>query len=283
MNRTDTKTACLTALLYYKDIWQKDVDTSHLWQKSNQVISYFNFAAECTRVFGTDDNWYQLVNEQPSAFLKDFEAYVKTAIGDKTLWTDDFGWAGLACVSVAKWVKDNQPNANPPWTTYMDYAAQCWLELYHVSTTRPAVYDTSPVPGKSQIKPVPAGTSNRPLEPEDLDEANYMKNTVSNALYFNLSMALYDFLGQVSYVPKFDDFSRLGCLQGAYNQYIYFRLWFATPRNIPAGIPENYFHTLIDSQGTVYGAMVEERPVAYDGVGVPPNKGYDPRSTLVAW
>ena len=126
------------------------------------------------------------------------------------------------------------------------------------------------LPVVSETTPVGGGCSNRALG-ADPDKSVGWKNTVTNALYFNLSMQLFEFLEE--FPNSQDRVKPSDCLSSAYQQYSYFKNWFAVMADPPT-IPDNFWHTLGD---TAY-AMIEERPVAY-----PPWVGYDPTGTSVPW
>ena len=262
MDQRQTQQACKNAMEHYRVIWFNDNDPTHFWQKANQLISIFQFAKTCTKAFGTSYDYYQLANDPTSRFLNDFWNSFQAATANEYLWTDDYGWGGIACLEVARWLKINRPNASPSWKDYRSGAIMCYNRMKDV-TLLVSVQNTTPIPG---------GCSNQPLK-ADSASGEYWKNTVTNALYFNLSMQLYEFLTE--FPDSTAGLSPGSCLYSAYNQYIYFASWFGiTPH--PPDVPDPYLHRLATSADI---AMIEERPVAL----APDWRGYDPNNTEITW
>ena len=251
MDQATTLQACRIAVERYRDIWYQDTttDPDHFWQKSNQMDSYLRFAALATKVFGDPQYWYQVLdtthNGQTTMLVDYWNCTTKAMNGDG-VWTDDFGWGGIACLTLAEYLKVNRPNSNPPWTAWRDLGIDCFDHMVKY-------WDAS-----TDAIPVQHGISNRPPNGESSD---YAKNTVTNANFMALSMHLYHFL------KKYSDNSHPGKLkesiQYAYNQYLWFLGWINTLSN-GTWIPYNYFHELTAAPpAQPSAAMLEERPVAW--------------------
>jgi hypothetical protein len=104
MDKDTTRAACEAALTRYEAIWAKDnvLDNAHFWQKANQVHSYLRFASIATAVFGDDTTWYRLLTDPQHKFLEEYWKVLDSALAKESYWTDDYGWAGIACLSVAQ-------------------------------------------------------------------------------------------------------------------------------------------------------------------------------------
>lgn len=69
--------------------------------------------------------------------LEDYWDRVNKALVDETLWTDDFGWGGTACLSVAEYVMLKRPSSPPPsWTAWRDQGIQCFGNMKENGTVR---------------------------------------------------------------------------------------------------------------------------------------------------
>jgi hypothetical protein len=276
LNYDQTLIAAFNAIEFYRTIWANDPvkDAIHVWQKSNQVDSYLNLAEQCTRAFGAKNtyDWYSLVRdinmiETPDSLLADLWNNVDQAIRKQDLWTDDYGWAGIACLQVANWVMDKE-GANPVWQLWYAKAVECWQRMQLVANTL-----------SLGGQPVPNGILNRPLAPNSEDEhKHFVKNTVSNALYFVLSLRLYLFIRNTNNIPvnpHLGDIKKQ-TLQAAFAMYTWFRGWINQPAMGPT-LPRTFWHSV---GGEPRVAMLEERPVAYPplkGVSnpLPPDNTYD--------
>lgn len=266
LNQSATKKAARNAIDFYATIWKNDTTgiPKHVWQWSNQIDSYLNFAEQCTRAFGsTDYDWFNIVQDidvahNPSSLVANLWKNITNSLEVKDLWSDDYGWAGIACLQMANFVM-NKPNANPVWQFWYKRAVQCWQRMKLVADTLSKGGD-----------PIPDGILNRPLvlDMDDHYHDHYVKNTVTNALYYALSLRLYLFIRNTNDIPVDPDFRNIkhDTLQSAYAMYIWFRGWINTIPNGPT-LPRSFWH---DINGQPKVAMLEERPVAY-----PPHKGVD--------
>src|ERR1700761_1002512 len=113
MNKLDTYTACQQALKKYISIW--NLDGLHLWPIANQVHSYLRFAEIASKCYPTlvdptnDIPWYYLLtndNDDKLNFVENFYTILDDSIENGDPWVDDYGWCGLACISVAKAYKE---------------------------------------------------------------------------------------------------------------------------------------------------------------------------------
>jgi hypothetical protein len=259
MDKDTTRAACEAALTRYEAIWAKDnvLDNAHFWQKANQVHSYLRFASIATAVFGDDTTWYRLLTDPQHKFLEEYWKVLDSALAKESYWTDDYGWAGIACLSVAQTLKAKNYDPTHTWTDWRNVGIRCFQVMECGAAKSQGGY------------PVPDGISNRPLNPDP--GQTFLKNTVTNANFMALAMQLYAFLKEnpdnLAPVSPYD------ALQAAYNQYLWFYGWINTPATNPGipntGIPYNYYHHL--RAPNLYAAMIEERPVAF-----PPQYTYNP-------
>lgn len=147
MDPTTALAACQSALERYAAIWANDVwggdyGNYHFWQKSNQVWSYLRFAGIASTAFvhvngaPPKEYWYQLVmdkNGQPvTAFLDDFWHATESALQSHGFWADDYGWGGIACLTVARVTQAGTVppgNSETTWKTWRDRAILCFKEM----------------------------------------------------------------------------------------------------------------------------------------------------------
>jgi hypothetical protein len=269
MDQATTYTACRMALERYRDIWYQDStpDPKNFWQKSNQMDSYLRFAALASKVFGTPGLWYQVLDNkhEEKTFLQAYWDCTDKALTNGTLWADDFGWGGIACLTLAEYLKLNRPTSNPSWTAWRDLGIQCFDHMVNSWDGSPDAY------------PIQHGISNCP---PNGDPADYAKNSVTNANFMALSMHLYNFLKKYPDPPlsgKAKD-----ALKYAYYQYLWFLGWINTRSN-GSWIPYDYFHELTVTPPTQpFAAMIEERPVA-NPPGTYPESDSPPFSANCAW
>jgi hypothetical protein len=280
MDQNTAYTASQNALKYYKGIWAKDVFTEwgHLWAKANQAHSYLRFAEVASKCYptlvnpSTDLDWYVLMKDPQNLFFGDLWNAITSATDTPRFWVDDYGWCGLACIKVAETYRNL--NFVPPsdsnghtWMEWRDKAFICMQLMFKAA-------QSSASQGGS---PVANGLSNQPIvDPSGF----YLKNTVTNALYFLLPMTLYDWCKQYPSDSPAPAISNAGLLQIAWMQYSWFRDWFAVKPNAPPGvwnkgIPFNYYHRQTPNLRN-YFALIEDRPVAFD-----PDT-YDPEG-VVEW
>src|SRR5579871_2492220 len=108
MSDYNIKTACQNALDYYEKIWALDKEPPspemlHFWQKSNQIHSYIRFAQVSSKLFTDQPKkyWFKLIanpRTEGISIADDYWNYTTDALTrtEKPLWTDDFGWGGMA-------------------------------------------------------------------------------------------------------------------------------------------------------------------------------------------
>jgi|SRR5579871_918319 len=164
LTRDETRDACKFALDWYVRIWGAGI--GGFWTFSNQMMSYLQFAEACTAAFGSDNppyNYYQLVSQSNSEYLARYSLIVQSAIADKSLWTDDFGWGGIACLKLAEYLKKNNRS---DWVQYRNFAYSCLDRMVTVSK-----YDIV-----KYTSPVSKGLSNYAEKPGMADD-KYWKNT----------------------------------------------------------------------------------------------------------
>jgi hypothetical protein len=280
MNKLDTYTACQQALKKYRSIW--NLDGSHLWPIANQVHSYLRFAEIASKCYPTlvdptnDIPWYYLLtndNDDKLNFVENFFTILDNSSKNDDPWVDDYGWCGLACISVARTYKEQ--NITPPtnghtWLEWRDMAFKC-LTLMNIAALQNASIGGAPVPN---------GLSNCPIHATDWTK--YVKNTVTNATYMLLAITLYDWCIKYPNGPPTSP-TKQTCLNTAYNQYVWFRDWFRTRSNAPPGIwnemiPFNYYHTKQNGIKTEFLSLIEDRPIAF-----PPGYTYSSNSATLDW
>jgi hypothetical protein len=150
MDPNTTLAACRSALDRYAKIWALDVwggeyGNYHFWQKSNQVWSYLRFAVVASTTFEhltglnppapPKQYWFQLVMDASgkpvTAFLDDFWYATESALQSHGFWADDYGWGGIACLTVAQLTQTGivPLPIGVTWKTWRDRAILCFKEM----------------------------------------------------------------------------------------------------------------------------------------------------------
>jgi hypothetical protein len=255
---------------FYNDAPVKPDLSYNFWQKSNQLDSYLRLASLAEEAWGPLQNFWNAVlygtgtNPPRMGLIENFRRTVSAAVTVQTLWSDDYGWGGMACTSAAEYLLKHSP-ALQDWQQFRKLAAQC----YNIQVER---WDST-----DDAKPVLHGLSNCP---PNAKPNNYAKNTVTNANFFALSIHAYEFFKTYP-EPTFPNMSRTGLFY-AYQQYLWFRDWIHTKRDNDDHIPYNYWHTTRTTHITD-AAMLEERPVAKPPQGTYPISSNPPFTPHSSW
>jgi hypothetical protein len=270
MDKTQTELACQKAFQYYKDNWHlDDVGKSHhFWEKANQVHAYLRFAEIASKSF-PDGDWYSLMRENDffEEFWKELNLQLTPASG---MWADDYGWAGLACLAVAKAYREmnfTSPTGHT-WQDWRDKAFGCFMHMQQCANKPPSLSG----------RPVANGLSNAPL---NKDSSDYLKNTVTNTMWLLLPITLYDWCITNPNDKPAPPVSPPVLLQTAYDQYRWFRNWINTKPNAKPDvwdqdIPFYFFRPLLPANAR----LLEDRPAAFPGDSN--SYTYDPR-VAVPW
>jgi hypothetical protein len=162
------------------------------------------------------------------AMLVENLQYFKT-FDPGAMWADDFGWWGLMGLNARKHLL--QSGQEVLAGQYLELSKDmCWKQQ------KEHAYDFS-----TSAKPVPHGCSNGDAKGKDRG----VKNTVTNALVFLLSIRIYRTLLVTG------DGDKEPYLDLAYRQWKWFDSWFKLPQ---------YEYLKTTSAG---GALVNERPTAF--------------------
>jgi hypothetical protein len=88
--------------------------------------------------------------------------------------------------------------------------------------------------------PVAGGCANKPLVPnaDNIDDP-YLKNTVTNAVCFSLSLQLYDSLKTWT-VDPFGPITPYDCIFVGLRQYRWFKNWIGTSPSLSNGVLGNF-------------------------------------------
>jgi hypothetical protein len=216
----------------FKTVWKFD----DFWTRGNTFEACLRFVMAAQAKWPHDPK----VREMRS-FLEHMisaeENYLSHRLNVKSVWADDFGWWGIACLTARDYLLSTGDTASAG--AYLDLAKRCWQEMYRRG------YDNS-----NDAKPVPHGCANAPLPGHDsaaaADPPDGTKNTVTNANLFVLSLRLHDA------VKSTDKTAADRYLEMAYRQYLWFSSWFDS----------NHDYLRVPSHGA---GLVQERPHAGPG------------------
>jgi hypothetical protein len=240
----------------YKDRWEID----SFWKRANTLEACIRFINAANKQWPTDSDVQQMVNDMITRLYTGThteDLFFQPWLDDDGVWADDFFWCGAASLSAYDFLLSQYPvPGDSGWEkaqSYLAIAQTSWLR--QVGTG----YDLA-----TEATPVPHGCTNSSAS----KDANPMgiKNTVTNAGLFLLSLRLYNALKNTPQQTA----AAQGYLKMAYAQYLWFSEWFPKPN--PPTYPRPYLN-LVDLGGGKQGALVTDRPQGSENDIVPYTPG----------
>ncbi|GAA1171545.1 hypothetical protein [Pseudonocardia alaniniphila] len=184
------------------------------------------------------------------------DKFFQPMLDDVGVWDDDFAWCGLASLSAYDFLfAYDLSGGHSHAAVYLDIAQTCWLRMVGTG------YDLA-----TEVMPVPHGCRNSSASASSNPMG--VKNTVTNAGFFLLSLRLYSTLKTVT--PQ-KTAAAQGYLKMAYAQYQWFSRWFTEPN-----LSQYQYLKLVTFNKGVMGGLVNERPLpdgTYNSLDNPP---YEP-------
>lgn len=217
------KKECMAAFKRFSEVWE----FNDFWKRGNTMDACINFTDALLHKWPHDPE-IKSIQQQVDAMLEKDYAYFK-GIDPVTLWADDFGWWGLMGLNARKHLlrSGNKELADK----YLQLSTDlCWKQA------RSHAYDFS-----ATAKPIPHGWSNGPAD----GSGKGVKNTVTNVLYFLLSVRIYRLMREENGDGNEE------YLDMAYRQWVWFDSWFQLKKY-------DYLKRTLSG-----GALVQERPTAF--------------------
>lgn len=222
-NDNRLKIQCTVAFDRFRDVWE----FNDFWKRGNTMDACLNFTDALLNKWKHDAEIKSMGQKVDIMLEKDYR-YFKS-IDPATLWADDFGWWGLMGLNARKHLQrsGNKELADK----YLQLSTNlCWKQA------RGHAYDFS-----TTAKPVSYGWSNGPAN----GSSKGVKNTVTNVLYFLLSVRIYRLMKR----ENMEDSEQY--LDMAWRQWVWFDSWFQLKKY-------DYLKRTLSG-----GALVQERPTAF--------------------
>ncbi len=223
LSENELKMRCVAAFNRFAEVW----NFNDFWKRGNTFDACLTFAEALLHKW-PDSPEIISIQQKVNQMLEENFTYFKS-FDPGGLWADDFGWWGLMGLNARKHLlrSGNKELADK----YLQLSTDlCWAQ------ERNHAYDFS-----ETAKPVSHGCRNG-----DADGKNEgVKNTVTNVLFFLLSVRIYRLLT----VENIGDSEKY--LQMAYRQWVWFDSWFRLSQ---------YEYLKKTTSG---GALVQERPTAF--------------------
>ncbi|WP_433297617.1 hypothetical protein ACQPZQ_19065 [Pseudonocardia sp. CA-142604] len=232
------------------------------WTRANTLDAAIHFVnAAYSKWPAQAQPWVDGMNARLANAAQTEDQFFQPMLDNVGVWDDDFAWCGLASLSAYDFLLAN----NLPGTggylrapVYLNIAQTCWLRMVGTG------YDLA-----TEVMPVPHGCRNSSASAGSNPMG--IKNTVTNAGFFLLSLRLYNTLKTVT--PQ-KTAAAQGYLKMAYAQYEWFSRWFTEPN-----LSKYQYLKLVTFNKGVMGGLVNERPLPdgiYNSLDNPP---YEPGCT----
>jgi hypothetical protein len=233
------------------------IDT--FWRRANTLDACVRFINAANSRWPADPDVQQMVNDMINRLYTGStteDQFFQLWLDDVSMWADDFFWCGVASLSAYDFLLSRYGYpGDPGWAKaqrYLTIAQTSWLRLVGTG------YDLA-----TEATPVPHGCTNSTASADDNPLG--IKNTVTNAGLFLLSLRLYNALKNTT-PPQ--TAAAQGYLKMAYAQYQWFSQWFKEPNPATGG-----YLKLVDFGNGEKGGLVQDRPQGISNDIVPYNKG----------